>query len=46
LWDENARINKDYGDPLHLDKLGKRKEQEGIRVRRTKESMMEMQHNE
>jgi len=46
LWDENARINKDYGDPLRLDKLGKRKEQERIRVRRTKESMMEMQHNE
>jgi len=46
LWDENARINKDYGDPLHLDKLGMGKEQEGIRERSMKDSMIEMHHNE
>ena len=46
MWDGNARINKDYGDPLHLDKPGKRKEQEGIKERRMKEGMIEMQHNE
>jgi hypothetical protein len=46
LWDENAHINKDYGDTLHLDKLGKRKEQEGRSERRLKESMKEMQNNE
>lgn len=46
MWDENVHINKDYGDTLHLDKLGKRKGQEGRRERRMKESMREMQHNE
>jgi hypothetical protein len=42
----NARINKDYSDPLHVDKLGKMKEQEARKERRMKESMIEMQHNE
>jgi hypothetical protein len=28
LWDENVHINKDYGDPLPLEKPGKRKNKE------------------
>lgn len=46
MWDENARINKDYGVPLRLDKPSKKKEQEGRKEIRMKESMIEMQGKE
>ena len=46
MWVEGARINKDYGALLRLDKPSKRKEQEGRKERRMKEGMREMQGNE
>ena len=47
MWDENARINKDYVNPLPLRKPGKRKKEEGKKDGRKKErKLIEMQHNE